>query len=142
MHTDLYLDTARLGRMCPTAVRAEQDFAKLVSQLGSSLYFERFLVEGFSALPDCYQIECPTLGCWKGIERLKRDFAQFVNAPGYSVSFFGQSRSLIESTVNCLLGKSNRILTTDLEWPPYIDALTLAAHQQNKSVVVCCLREA
>ncbi len=127
--------------MCPTAVRAEQDFAKLVSQLGSSLYFERFLVEGFSGLPDCYQIACPGLGCWKGVERLKRDFAQFVNAPDHSVSLFGNSKSLIDSTVNCLLGKANRILTTDLEWPPYLEALRVAAHELKKSVVVCRLRK-
>ncbi len=38
MTTELYLDTARLGRMCRGARVAEQDFATLASQLGSSLY--------------------------------------------------------------------------------------------------------
>jgi hypothetical protein len=51
MTTELYFDTARLGRMCKEARQAEQDFSKLASQLGSSLYWERFLAEGFEALP-------------------------------------------------------------------------------------------
>ena len=36
MGTELYLDTARLGRMCPGARLAEQEFGWLVSRLGSS----------------------------------------------------------------------------------------------------------
>ena len=47
MSTELYLDTARLGRMCRGARTAEQEFAGLVSQLRSTLYFGRFLTDGF-----------------------------------------------------------------------------------------------
>ena len=50
MPAEIYLDTARLGRMCPGARRAEQAFATLASQLGSSLYLERFLAHGFESL--------------------------------------------------------------------------------------------
>jgi len=48
MKAEIFLDTARLGRMCPGARRAEQSFARLVSQLGSSLYLEQFLLNGYA----------------------------------------------------------------------------------------------
>ena len=51
MHTRLYLDTARLGRMCPEAQAADRDFARLASEEGCSLYFEHFLRWGYTALP-------------------------------------------------------------------------------------------
>ena len=44
----LYLDTARLGRMCPEAQAADRDFARLAGEEGCSLYFEHFLRWGFS----------------------------------------------------------------------------------------------
>ena len=52
MNAELYLDTARLGRMCHGARMAEQDFSRLVSQLPSPLYFGRFLSHGFRSLPE------------------------------------------------------------------------------------------
>ena len=52
MSTELYLDTARLGRMCNGARLAEQDFGRLVGRLGSSLYLEQFLADGFRSLPN------------------------------------------------------------------------------------------
>ena len=52
MSTELYLDTARLGRMCRGARLAEQDFGRLVGRLGSSLYLEQFLADGFRSLPN------------------------------------------------------------------------------------------
>lgn len=42
----LYLDTARLGLMCQGAQRALNDFAKLLSEEGLSLYATRWLVHG------------------------------------------------------------------------------------------------
>ena len=50
MSAELYLDTARLGRMCPAAHKAEHDFATPASQLGSSLYLEWFLCHGYHPL--------------------------------------------------------------------------------------------
>ena len=51
MKAEIYLDTARLGRMCPGARIVEQHFAWLVRQMGPSLYLEQFLAEGFRSLP-------------------------------------------------------------------------------------------
>ena len=69
MSTELYLDTARLGRMCHGASRAERDYSKLVSQLGSSLYLERFLTEGYRALPHDLKARHRHLRCWPGMHR-------------------------------------------------------------------------
>ena len=51
MASTLYLDTARLGRMCPEAQAADHDFARLAGEEGCSLYFEQFLRWGYMALP-------------------------------------------------------------------------------------------
>jgi hypothetical protein len=40
MTSCLYLDTARLGRMCPEAQAADRDFARFAGDEGCSLYFE------------------------------------------------------------------------------------------------------
>ena len=65
MQAELYLDTARLGRMCRGACSAEQDFVRLVSQLGSSLYLEQFLADGFRSLPNSIRRGVPRLSCWQ-----------------------------------------------------------------------------
>src|SRR5262249_40526094 len=65
----LYLDTARLGRMSPSARRAHQDFVAMAGEEGGSLYFDRFLQVGASSLdPGRY----PGLAGWHGIAALKR----------------------------------------------------------------------
>jgi selenocysteine lyase/cysteine desulfurase len=135
MHTELYLDTARLGRMCRRARLAEQDFCWLVSQLGSSLYLERFLNQGFRSLPTRYRQSMLGLSAWRGIGRLKSDFRRFVNADGGHVFFCSQSRPFIEMAAACLFGKADTVLTTDLAWPPYLACLRQLAEQRGKRVV-------
>ena len=44
--TQLYLDTARLGRMTLRAQQAYLDFVRLAGDEGGSLLFERFLQFG------------------------------------------------------------------------------------------------
>jgi aspartate aminotransferase-like enzyme len=142
MTTELYFDTARLGRMCTEARQAEQDFSKLASQLGSSLYWERFLAEGFEALPTSLRRRSPALSSWNGLTGLQRRLANFVLLPETgSALMAGQSRTLITLAAECLYQKCNRVLATDLEWPPYLAILKRIAVQHGKSLHVCPLRQ-
>jgi hypothetical protein len=141
MHTELYLDTARLGRMCRGARTAEQEFGWLVGQLGSSLYLERFLTHGFASLPTRFARRVPNLQCWSGVTGLGQALGSFVRQPvGLSTHFFGQSSSLIRFAAQCLFARSRRVLVTDLAWPAYLDALRQVATEQNRQLCMVPLR--
>jgi len=142
MTTELYLDTARLGRMCRGARVAEQDFATLASQLGSSLYLENFLTSGFCSLPLSCRKRVPNLRCWDGITGLKRRFGQFVNQPdGCPISFFSQSQTLIRFAAECLFRSAKRVLMTDLAWPAYLHLLQDTARKRNASLHILPLED-
>ena len=97
MSTELYLDTARLGRMCRGARSAEQEFGWLVGRLGSSLYLERFLSHGYRSLPRRFAQRATYLKCWPGVAGFRESLGHFVRQPvGLSTHFFGQSSSLID----------------------------------------------
>jgi hypothetical protein len=143
MATELYFDTARLGRMCRSACSAERDFTKLASQLGSSLYWERFLVEGFNSLPDSLRRRCSALSCWDGLASFQQGLADFVSLPSNgAVLFAGQSRTLMTLAAECLFQRCQRVFATDLEWPPYLAILKLAAVRHGKTLRVLPLRHA
>jgi len=142
MATELYFDTARLGRMCTEARKAERDFAKLASQLGSSLYFERFLAEGFRSLPSKLGDRLPGLHCWEGIAGLKRGLQQFVSLPDDGqVLLASQSSTLITLAAELLFRHCDSVLATDLEWPPYLVVLKRTANRFGKRLVVTPVRQ-
>ena len=62
----LYLDTARLGQMCPEAQAADRDFARLAGEEGCSLYFEEFLRCGFTVLGAASRRRFAGLAAWAG----------------------------------------------------------------------------
>lgn len=141
MSTELYLDTARLGRMCRGARLAEQDFGRLVGRLGSSLYLEQFLADGFRSLPYNIRRRVPRLSCWKGVAGFRRGLAEFIQQPlECPTYFFGQSSSLIRFAATCLYRNANRVLTTDLAWPAYARALRAVGNEQGKSLHVVPLK--
>ena len=140
MSTELYLDTARLGRMCRGARTAEHDFSRLVSQLPSPLYFGRFLTCGFDALSYCDRRRYPGLRCWAGVTEFKREFGRFVSQPPCPTTLFSTSRSLIRFAAECLFDSASSILTTDLAWPPYLELLQNLASQRNATLHVVRLK--
>lgn len=133
--------------MCPGARGAELDFLTLVSQLGSPLYGERFLSHGFESLPRRYQRLLPRLQCWTGIAGLQRQVAQVIGQPaGCPLYFFGQSDGLMRFAAESLCRRARAILTTDLEWPPYLQRLRQVANERGCQVVTlrlhdCVLRD-
>ena len=142
MTTELYLDTARLGRMCRGARMAEQDFGRLVSRLGSSLYLERFLANGFRALPGHLRKRVPQLRCWQGVAGFRQGIADFVGQPqGGTAHFFSQSSALLRFAADCLFERAQRVLVTDLGWPAYTAALNDIAIARHKSLSVVSLKD-
>ena len=128
--------------MCPGARLAEQEFGWLVSRLGSGLYLEEFLIHGFQSLPERYRRRVPHLQCWRGVGGFRRGLAEFVGQPqGGATHFFAQSSFLIQFAADCLFERAQRVLVTDLGWPPYTARLHDIAFARRKSLHVVSLKD-
>ncbi len=126
----LYLDTARLGLMCQGAQRALNDFAKLLSEEGLSLYTTRWLVHGDERAIKNSRRQVPH---WPGIGGLKATIREFIGAPASSsVLFANRSRSLAETAMELLASRCRRPLLVDLLWPPYQQSV-IAAYRTSTS---------
>ena len=142
MAAEHYLDTARLGQMCQGARLAEQDFCWLVSQPESLLYLERFLTEGFSGLPPTIRSRLPGLSIWAGVKGLGDSLGKLIGQPqGLPNYLFAQSSSLITFAVNAIFSTVDRVLTTDLDWPLYVQALRQAAVNRKRHLFTVNLRQ-
>ncbi|MBX7167086.1 MAG: hypothetical protein K1X74_12220 [Pirellulales bacterium] len=120
----LYLDTARLGLMCQGAQRALNDFAKLLSEDGLSLYATRWLVHGDERAIANSRRQIPY---WPGIDGLRVAVRDFIGAPaGSSVLFANRSRALAEVSIGLLASHCRRPLLVDLLWPPYQQSVIAA----------------
>jgi hypothetical protein len=116
----LYLDTARLGQMSPSARRASIDFARFASEYGCSLYLSEFLAQGFKAWPASLRAEFPGLADWNGVGSLKNQLRHLVQArQDTSVLVAARSASLMKLGARLLFGLCRHVLTTDLTWKPY-----------------------
>ena len=66
----LYLDTARLGQMSPTAAKMYADFGRLAVEVPTGPCTENFLFHGTAAAPEIAS-QYPELARWTGIDGLK-----------------------------------------------------------------------
>lgn len=118
----LYLDTARLGQMSPTAFKTHCDFVRLMAEDPSSPYTEQFLLDGATASPEIAQ-RFPELARWHGIEGLKQQLRNAFAANTDSnteVLLASRTTSLMQMSIRSLLTNGQRhLLLTDLTWPPY-----------------------
>ena len=90
MSTCLYLDTARLGQMCPEAQRADRDFARLAGEEAGSLYYDLFLRAGFFSLPPSLRSRYPGLADWSGVPALKSRIKTALGLPARKAAAPGQ----------------------------------------------------
>ena len=141
MPTLLYLDTARLGQMSPSAQQTHLDFVRLAAEEPSSLYFEDFLRSGFSAWPDHYQHRFPALSRWPGIAGLKGQLNRFAGASDSSrVLIASRSAALMTLAARVLSKTCGNIFTTDFSWPTYQNILLHEANRSGNRVHVAQLR--
>ena len=128
--------------MKPAAKDGQLDFVRLSSEEPSSLYFEQFLRDGFSAWPDSYQKRFPGLRTWTGVSGLKRSIRQLVKAPDdWQVLLANRSLSLVHLASNCMFRVCRNVLTTDLSWPTYQQAIEVRACHTGNRVATVPLRE-
>lgn len=143
METEIYLDTARLGRMRPSAQAACRDFARLCGDEGGSVNVEAFLREGHGAWPQSLQKRYPGLSSWTGANGFKQSFRDLVQLPPETNVWLAQrSKPLMRLAARALCRRCERIIHTDLEWPPYLDILRAEARRLGREVIEAPTRTA
>jgi selenocysteine lyase/cysteine desulfurase len=138
----LYLDTARLGQTLPAARDAQIDFVRLTAEEPSTLYFEEFLKHGYNAWPNCYQSRFSALKTWGGVRALKQSLHQLAGAPEDSnVLLASRSLSLVQLAARSMFQICGHVLTTDLSWPTYQDAVSRQALAAGAQITMAPLRD-
>ncbi len=139
----LYLDTARLGQTLPAARDAQIDFVRLTAEEPATLYFEEFLKHGYTAWRSCYQSHFPALKTWGGVRALKQSLHQLAGAPEDSnVLLASRSFSLVQLAARSMFQTCRHVLTTDLSWPTYQDAVSRQALAAGAQITKVPLRDA
>lgn len=138
----LYLDTARLGRMSPSARNANLDFVRLSAEEPSSLYFENFLRDGKDAWPLHYRQRYPGLNCWQGISELKQSLACTVGSPpDRRLLLANRSAQFTKLAARLLFRLCRNVMTTDMAWPSYRVLLEAEAARTANKVTTLPLRQ-
>ena len=80
--------------------------------------------------------------CWRGVAGFRQGLAEFVGQPQDGAThFFIQSSSLIRFAADCLFERAQRVLVTDLGWPPYTATLHDIAFARRKSLHLVSLKD-
>ena len=133
MPTDLYLDTARFGRMIPRARAALDDFASLCTVEGGSLRLLDIL-NG--------QNEPDSIGAWCGVAGLAASLRSLVNAAVDSRVLVAQrSLSLARIVARAMFRRCERVLTTDLDWPRYRSLLEVESQRSGGKLINVPVRD-
>jgi selenocysteine lyase/cysteine desulfurase len=137
----LYLDTARLGRISPSAQRAERALISLAAEEGNSAYFEQFVRHGIAKSPlaakECYS----GLSHWAGVGELKQSLRTLAgHRPDLPVLIAHRSAQLMKLAARALFHSCRNVLITDLGWPGYHDILACEAGRANRGVTTVEVR--
>jgi hypothetical protein len=140
--TQLYLDTARLGRMSPRAQQAHLDFARLAGEEGGSLFFETFLRAGAGDWSGETQAGYRGLASWHGVGGLKESLRTLAgSSPGLPVLLANRSAQLMKLAARLLYHPCENVLVTDLGWPPYQDVLAAEAARAGAALTSVPVRD-
>ena len=141
MSTCLYLDTARLGQMCPEAQRADLDFARLAGEEAGSLYYDLFLRAGFFSLPPDLRSRYPGLADWSGVPALKSRIKTALGLPrGRPLLLANRSAVLVRMACRALCRRCENVLVTDMLWPAYRAVLEDECRRQRRTLTTLQLQ--
>ncbi|MGB7326742.1 MAG: aminotransferase class V-fold PLP-dependent enzyme [Rubripirellula sp.] len=136
----LYLDTARLGQITPTAHRALRDITEFNAEFGASVLFDDLLHGGVQALPDHVRHRYAGLQSWSGISETRRIIRQFVGSENSRIALSSRTSELMAVAARLQFSRCRRVLVTDLTWPAYEHALQHQAEKRGGKIEVVSLR--
>jgi len=122
----LYLDTARVGQIAPSAHRALTDYLRLNADQRFPLYFDAFF-EDRVEIPESALAEYNGISCWQGLGPLKDKIRRFFSVgDNIDVWFSGRSISLMRLAAEMMFRRCRNIMVPDLTWPSYKELLVRA----------------
>ena len=137
----LYLDTARLGQMCPEAQAADRDFARLAGEEAGSLYYDLFLRGGFYSLPPALRSRYAGLADWSGVAALKSRIKTALGLPtARPLLLASRSAALVRLACRALCRQCDNVLVTDMLWPAYRAILEEECRRQQRLLTTLPLR--
>jgi hypothetical protein len=137
----LYLDTARLGQMCPEAQAADRDFARLAGEEAGSLYYDLFLRGGFYSLPPTLRSRYAGLADWSGVSALKSRIKTALGLPtARPLLLASRSAALVRLACRALCRQCDNVLVTDMLWPAYRAILEEECRRQQRLLTTLPLR--
>ena len=136
----LYLDTARLGQISPSAKRALQGALEFSKAYGASAYFDSLLFDGANKLSGFHDFE--GLDCWHGIDQFKLQIKrQFFGIESGEVILANRTASLMSLAAKMLFARCRNVLVTDLNWNSYNSILDATKPNQNCRVTEVRLKD-
>lgn len=137
----LYLDTARLGRTCPSAFRTQLDFNRLSAD-DPSMYSEDFLRDGSRVWSRQQISDYPAFALWEGVQSFKSRVAQhFGVSSASSVFLANRSSQLVRIAARLMFRTCRNVLTTDLNWPHWQAIVEDEAARSGQAVTKVALTE-
>ena len=126
----LYLDTARLGQVSPSAKRAITGALEFNQALGASAYFDEVLFAGSDSLKIASQFDGMSL--WPGIERFSEEIKETIFGTNVGdVVFASRTGSLMALASKMMFARCSNVLTTDLNWQPFTELFSAATLNAN-----------
>lgn len=139
----VYLDTARMGKISPTAMAIQLDYLRFASERSCCKSIQDLLIQGGQAWPARLQRRYPVLASWAGVGSLKQRLCDIAGAESHTQGIIAnRSHTMMHLAAHLLLRNCETVLTTDLAWPAYRDVLTRVAHQLGRRIVEIPLRKA
>ena len=129
----LYLDTARLGLVSPSAKRALIAAMEFNQVFGAGAYFDELLMSGTGGVAGANEFD--GLEIWPGIEAFSTDIKEtFFGSNQGDLVFASKTSSLMSLAAEMLFSRCSRVLVTDLNWQPYDAVLQTVANKKNGQI--------
>jgi hypothetical protein len=142
MPSCLYLDTARMGKISPTALAIQSDYLRFSAERGCSDAIRSLLLRGDKDWSPKLRRRYPVLAGWHGVGPLKSRLGQIAGAGRRSkVMLASRSHALMTLASYLLFGNCETVLTVDLAWPAYQEILKQVADKLGRRVVHLAVRE-
>ena len=137
-----YLDTARLGLITPSAAARHRNLLRFAAIHGASVEIDALLAAGGAGLSPAVAAEFPELARFPGVAGLRHKLSAALG-PGDSRSVLLATTSAVHVRVaaSLLFGSCERVLTTDLSWPPFRRTLGRAASREGRELSTLPVRK-
>ena len=137
----LYLDTARLGQVSPSAKRALISALEINQAFGASAYFDELFFRGAENSGPTNQFD--GLEIWKGIDQFSVDARrQMFGATAGDIAFASRTGVLMAMATRLLSARCTNVLVSDLNWQPFTEMLTNRSAASKTETTTVAIREA